>query len=86
MKTKSPHWLSPRECEVLLHRAKGKSFKWIGYELNISEGACRSAAKSAYRKLGVHDTYAAVERHPWHKPTPSRMCYLKPTFSHPTEH
>ena len=75
MKTSHPEWLSPRECEVLLRLAKGESFKWIAFKLGVHQGTAQRTAFRAYQKLGVRDRYGAVERHPSHKPTPSRFCH-----------
>lgn len=75
MKTSSSEWLSPRECEVLQHLAKGESFKWIAFKLDIHTGTAQRTAFRAYQKLGVNDRYDAVARHPLHRPTPSRFCH-----------
>ena len=70
-------WLSPRQCEVLLHLAEGESFKWIGYKLGVSTSTVTETARNAYRKLGVANRYDAVEKHGKHRPRPSRMCRVQ---------
>lgn len=46
--------LTPRECEVALLLARGRSLPYIQDKLYISEGTAKSHLKSIYRKLSVN--------------------------------
>lgn len=46
--------LAPRECEVVMLIALGRSKPYIAKQLVISENTVRSHARQAYRKLGIH--------------------------------
>jgi len=54
--------LSRREVEVLERLDSGATARQIGAELFVSHETVRSHLKRVYRKLGVHDRSAAVER------------------------
>lgn len=54
--------LSRRELEVLERLDGGSTARMIGSELYVSHETVRSHLKRIYRKLGVHDRAAAVER------------------------
>lgn len=54
--------LSRREEEVLERLDSGATARQIGAELFVSHETVRSHLKRIYRKLGVHDRAAAVER------------------------
>lgn len=46
--------LTPRERDVLLHFAAGRSIPWIAQHFTISEGTVRSHTRHLYEKAGVH--------------------------------
>jgi len=54
--------LSSREKEILTHLAKGKSFKVISSQLNISIDTVRTHIKNIYEKLQVHTQTEAVSK------------------------
>lgn len=54
--------LSDREVEVLTKLASGETARQIGAELFVSHETVRSHLKRIYRKLGVHDRAAALQR------------------------
>lgn len=54
--------LSGREVEVLMRLDSGATAREIGAELYVSHETVRSHLKRIYRKLGVHDRAAALER------------------------
>ncbi len=54
--------LSDREVEVLTRLDSGATAREIGAELYVSHETVRSHLKRIYRKLGVHDRAAAIDR------------------------
>jgi DNA-binding NarL/FixJ family response regulator len=54
--------VTPAEIRVLRYLPTTLSFALIAYELGISRGAAKSRAERAYKKLGVHNRAAAVDR------------------------
>ena len=54
--------LSDREVEVLVRLQSGETARQIGAELFVSHETVRSHLKRIYRKLGVHDRAAALQR------------------------
>jgi two-component system nitrate/nitrite response regulator NarL len=54
-----PH-LTPREHEVLVMIAQGKSAPAIAHELHVSPATIKTHLKTLYEKLGVSDRAAAV--------------------------
>lgn len=54
------HGLSPREREVLCALVRGRSYKMIADELNISFETVRSHIKGIYGKMNVCNNTAAV--------------------------
>lgn len=54
--------LSPREREVLLWLARGKTYWEIGEILGTSEDTIRRQTQSAYRKLGAHNSTLAITK------------------------
>ena len=54
--------LSEREVQVLDRLQSGATAREIGAELYVSHETVRSHLKRIYRKLGVHDRTAALER------------------------
>lgn len=50
----SAHHLSPREAEVMVLIAKGRSAPRIADELGVSTGTVQTHSKNLYRKLGIH--------------------------------
>lgn len=53
--------LSPRELEVLVLLAKGRSMNHIKDELVVSEGTAKTHIRHVYRKLNVHSRHELVE-------------------------
>ncbi|MDR1184275.1 MAG: helix-turn-helix domain-containing protein [Coriobacteriales bacterium] len=49
------HQLSPKETEIMVLYAKGRSSVHIQKELFISRGTCTTHLRHIYQKLGVHD-------------------------------
>lgn len=54
--------LSPREREVLLWLARGKTYWEIGEILGTSEDTIRRQTQSAYRKLDAHNSTLAITK------------------------
>jgi len=54
--------LTNREKEILTHLSKGKSFKLIASEANISVDTVRVHIKNIYEKLQVHTQIEAVSK------------------------
>jgi DNA-binding NarL/FixJ family response regulator len=52
--------LTPRELEVLLHLASGKSNREIAAELQLAEGTVKNHVSNIYEKLGLTDRAQAV--------------------------
>lgn len=52
--------LSPRQLEVLILIAKGRSNKEIARELRLSEGTVKVHVNALFRALGVHNRVTAV--------------------------
>lgn len=50
-----PHTLSPREQEVAMAYAQGKSYKEVARDLGVSPTTVRSHLSRTYQKLKVHD-------------------------------
>ncbi len=58
----SPDWvesLPPRELEILLLVAEGKSNKEIAFALSLKEQTVKNYVRSLYEKLGIHDRVSA---------------------------
>ena len=53
--------LSPREAEVLVLLAKGRSMAHIMDELVISEGTAKTHINHVYKKLGVHSRHELID-------------------------
>lgn len=53
--------LSPRELEVLVLLAKGRSMNHIKEELVVSEGTAKTHIRHVYRKLNVHSRHELIE-------------------------
>ncbi len=60
---RSPGILTPRESQVLELLTSGDSDKGIARQIHVTEYAVQFHLKNIYRKLGVRDRHAAVERH-----------------------
>jgi DNA-binding CsgD family transcriptional regulator len=59
---RNPSWMKtipPRELEILLLVAEGKSNKEIAYNLNLKEQTVKNYIRSLYEKIGVHDRVSA---------------------------
>lgn len=57
--------LTPREAEVLMQLAGGRTIAGIAHELSVSENTVKYHVKSIYQKLGVHsrnEVIALLER------------------------
>ena len=52
--------LTPREAEVLLMLARGRTYVQVADELGVSLNTVASHIKNLYRKLGVRSARAAV--------------------------
>ena len=63
------HGLSPRETEVFMLLAQGRSRAYISEELVVSEGTIKTHISHIYAKLGIHgrqemfDLLLAEEKH-----------------------
>ncbi len=53
--------LSPRETEVVILLAHGRSIPYISTELGLSANTVRTYAEEAYKKLGVHSKQELID-------------------------
>lgn len=54
------YMLSPREYEVLVLLAKGRSMNYIKDELVVSEGTAKTHIRHVYKKLNVHSRHELI--------------------------
>ncbi len=57
----SAHSLTPREAEVAVLLAKGRSLPFVQDELFISAGTAQTHARHIYKKLGVHSRQELID-------------------------
>lgn len=57
----SEHGLTPRESEVLVFLAKGRTIPIIARDLQIAKGTARTHAERIYRKLDVHKQQELID-------------------------
>jgi DNA-binding CsgD family transcriptional regulator len=53
--------LSPREFDVLVLLAKGRSMSYVQETLVVSEGTAKTHIRHIYRKMNVHSRHELVE-------------------------